>query len=719
MSEVKELIKHCKKTKYCSCDFETSGLKYYESFEKPLCLAVSFQSGSSWLMPLAHKESCFRKNNQWKKALRLFGKQVMENWDIVKIAWNLKFEYKWFLKYGIIMKGRLFDAQLAKYCLDEERPNDLKSWVERLYPEFSGYAKEIKSAEDGEERKWENIPYEELSKYCGIDADLTGRMMYYFEGKLIKLGFYNLFRNLLMMTTRVLAESEAMGMLVDRPYLQQLCKDYKIKIETCSNKLNNHPAILKFNRLRKKQVLRKLIADTTLQVAALHQEDAIKNATLIRNRENKIKGFLEGNFNKKEKESMEPLNWNSPKQVIEFFYNSKFGLKLPIVAYTVDKNKQETETPSTSEETLLTLAPKDKTGTIKALLEYRALTKLNSTYVEGMYRELGSDDRIHASFKVAGTTSGRLSCGQPNLQNLPRGTGKDAGTEAADIKVMFIPPPGMLLVEVDYSQAELRVVAELAKDKAMIDIFKKNWNIHMATACKVNGGIHKYDEAKAAEKDEKHKDHEFWVKQKKRAKTINFGILYQQGAKKLSEELECSKQEAKEFITAWYKEYPGVTKWIEGQKKMVRRNGYVTSLFGRKRRLYNIYSVDEGTQFQCERVAVNSPIQGTASDFTVLSGIVIREKVMKGELPLYFPQACTVHDSLEFYVWPKDIHKLVPQLIKICDNPNTKDYFGFQLEHVGMKVSVEVSSTNWFDKHEYSPWENYEKLVPKVNPSHA
>lgn len=704
MSEVKELINHCKKTRYASIDFETSGLKYYESFEKPLCLAVSFQSGSSWLIPLAHKESCFRKNNQWKKALRLFGKQVLENWDIVKIAWNLKFEYKWFLKYGIIMKGRLFDAQLAKYCLDEERPNDLKSWVERLYPEFSGYAKEIKSEEDGEERKWENIPYQELSKYCGIDADLTGRMMYYFEGKLIKLGFYNLFRNLLMMTTRVLAESEAMGMLVDRPYLQQLCKDYKIKIETCSHKLNNHPALLKFNRLRKKQVLRKLIADTTLQVAAMQQEDAHKNATLIRNRENKIKGFLEGNFNKKEKESMEPLNWNSPKQVIEFFYNSKFGLNLPIIKYTENKKtKEKSDNPSTDEDTLLKLAVKDKTNTLKTLLEYRGITKLYSTYIQGYYDRLSTDDRLHASYKLAATVTGRTGA---DIQQIPR------VTTNPDIKKMFIPPPGMIFVNADYGQAELRVVAELSEDKAMIEIFRKGYNIHMATACKINGGLHRYDEAKAAEKDENHPDNIFWIKQKKRAKTLNFQILYQGGAKKLAAELECSVEEAKQFTRDWFEAYPEATKWIAKQKKLAYKHGYVKSPFGRKRRLYNIYSEKDGTRFEAERQAVNAPIQGTSSDFALLSGVVIREKVMKGELPeLTLPQVVFVHDSIGFYAWPKDMHKLVPQIIKICENPDTLPYFGFELKHVKMKMSIEVCVKNWAEAKDYDPWVDYTKLV--------
>lgn len=289
-------------------------------------------------------------------------------------------------------------------------------------------------------------------------------------------------------------------------------------------------------------------------------------------------------------------------------------------------------------------------------------------------------------------------------------------TTSGDIKKMFIPPPGYILVEVDYSQAELRVVAELAQDKAMIDIFQRNYNIHMATACKINGGIQLYDVAKSAEKDENHKDHLFWVKQKKRAKTINFGILYGQTEKKLSIELECTEAEAKKFITDWYAAYPQVAKWIKAQKAFAHKHGYVKSLFGRKRRLYNIYSDKFGVMLESERQAVNTPIQGTASDFGLLSQIVIREMRMAGEIDFDIQQSHTVHDSIGYYVKPEHVHKLVPILTRICDNPNTLDYFGFQMTQVKMKVSVEVCFPSWFDKKEYSAWDNYVKMVNPTKP---
>lgn len=418
-----QLIQHCKTTRYCAFDFETSSLAYYEKHEYPLCLGVSFQPGSAWVIPLAHKDSPFLKNNKWVKVLKLFGREVLENWDIVKIAWNFKFEYKWCLRYGITCKGRLFDAQLAKYCLDEERPNDLKSWVEKLFPDFAHYEDEIN---DG--KPWAEKDFNKLAKYCGLDCDLTGRIMTYFERRLIDLGFYNLFRNLLMMGMRVLAESEYEGMIIDRPYLLNLMEEYKVKIEAAKHKLDNMPAVVKFNKKMKQRLISTWIKEVELEIAQIEKNNAPNAARLIANRELKIKKYLEGQFSTKEQEKLGGLNWNSPQQVIDFFYRpttyiytnpkgkssqkagqeftvgTKFGLRMKPKIFT------DTGAPSTSEEALEEIKDQDKTGVIDALLEYRGMEHLNKIYIKGMYEILGSDDRVHANFKIFGTVTGRLSC---------------------------------------------------------------------------------------------------------------------------------------------------------------------------------------------------------------------------------------------------------------------------------------------------------------------
>jgi len=290
-------------------------------------------------------------------------------------------------------------------------------------------------------------------------------------------------------------------------------------------------------------------------------------------------------------------------------------------------------------------------------------------------------------------------------------------TTNPDIKPMFIPAPGYLWVELDYSQAELRIVAELAKEQQMIDWFNAGHNIHVAVAVKAEnlntGKNYTYEEIYPITKDENHPDHKYWTKKKKRAKTINFGILYEQSPKKLAETLKSSVEEAAEFREQWLTLFPKIAKWIDGQHKKVKRDGYVTNIFGFKRRLPNIYSSKWGEKGEASRQAVNSPIQGAASFFTLFSAIVIEEYRLLGKIPMDFPLTYTVHDSLGTWVKAEDIHDFVKIAVPICANPQTQEYFKFQLKCVKMKASVEVG-TNWGDKHDYNKNTDYTKLLKQA-----
>ena len=417
-SEVDELIAHCKKTGYCSNDYETTCEKVYEASEYPLILGVAFQSGFSWVIPLGHSESPFKKI--WEKVLIKFGKEVIENPDIVKICWNAKFEYKWWKRYGITMQGRVFDGMLAKYLLNEERPSDLKSMVNRYLPEFGGYELNLKG------RKWAEIPMEELSLYCGIDADATLRLMLFFETKLIKLGFYNLFRNMMMMATRVLAESELHGMKIDKKYLKSLVHSYGEKLDKCDADLRDIKLIKRYEIERTKLARQKLITIVKNEIDDLNDEInkakkdklspkefvafASKRQKRISNLEQKVNDYLQNKFTtKKDLSQFEPLNFNSPKQLIELLFESEEGFKFKVVKYTVDKKtKKETDSPSTDEDVLTQLKPKDKTGFIDLLLTHRELSKLYSTYILGMYEKLSTESIIHTSFLLHGTVTGRL-----------------------------------------------------------------------------------------------------------------------------------------------------------------------------------------------------------------------------------------------------------------------------------------------------------------------
>lgn len=706
--ELKQLVVYCKQTKYASTDYESTGTSAMYPGSKPTILGVSFQPGSAWIIPLAHKESPFLKNEKWKLVLRYFGREVIENPDIIKVGQNIKFEINWWYKYGIIMVGRIFDTMLAKYLLDEERPHGLKEMVTRFIPKFSGYdlpgQPSAKAGIDKLIEFWSNVPLKDLSLYCAFDADLCLRLWIFFERRLIDSGFYTLFRNMMMMASRVLAEVEWRGNNIDRDYLRELIKIYEIKIIDCEKRLRNNPIIIQYEKSRMESVKRKMISDLKKEIRTIRNQ-GYDDERVIKRREEKISRYIAGDYiNKKEQKMVAPTNFGSPKQMIDLLFDSPDGFKFDVVKFTENKEtRKKTETASTDEAVLIELKELDDSGFINDLLELRGLTKLNSTYIVGMWERLTSDNRVHASFLLHGTVTGRLSSRNPNLQNIPR------DTTSSDIKRMFVAPKGKLILQLDYSQAELRVLAYQAKENTMIEWFSEGKDIHLAVACKKFGGD--YDEVKEILADENHKEFIKWKKRRKKAKTTNFGIVYEQSARKLAQTLSdegipTSLYEAEEFLKEWFADFPRVKRYIKVQHKFAEEHGYVYSLFGRKRRLLNVSSSNWGQKSEALRQAVNAPIQGTASDFALFSSILIREHIIRQSLPLSLEQVGTVHDSLKFYIDPIDIHEAVPKLYSICRNPETKTWFNFEVKGIEMKVDFEIGK-NWGELFKYDPQENY------------
>lgn len=722
--QVLRLIEYCKMTKHASIDFETkaegpqgkmtggddkmpTGPQYEE--DEPTGLGISFQPGSAFFIPLFHFESPFSRVEA-KKLLKLIGREIIGNPDIVKIAWNFKFEYRWFLRYGIHPRGILLDGMLCKYLLDEEKPFGLKDFVANHIPDFANYEDEIDELRK-KYRYWSAIPLQPLAKYCCIDCDVTLRATLLLEQSCIKKGFYPLLRNMCMMQMRTLAESESMGMLVDREYLEATVKRQGKEIELNEQNLLQRKVIRKFQRWRVKQHIKKLIEQVQSEIIDL-QEESDKTGKDVRrqiaNREEKISRYIAGNLVTK-KEVVGEFNFNSPNQLVDLFFNSPAGFKFKVVKFTKDDRKQDTDRPSTDEEVLLALAKKDKTGFMTGLLKHREMQKLYSTYMVAPLYRLTKYNTLHCSYLIHGTVTGRLSSKNINMQNIPR------DTTSSLIKRMFIPPPGHLLLEVDYGQAELRVVAELAGCKALIDIFNNNYNVHLATGCKIMNAMDKYEEAKKILKMDDHPDKLFWEKQKKKGKVLNFSILYLQSDEMTADQMGVKVHEAAEFKEAWFKAFPEIRRWMKGQEKFLRINGFVYNMFGRKRRLPDIYEMNKGSQNKAIRDCINAPIQGASSDFTQLSTIIIRERIKQGLLklsddPAWQAQAYTVHDSIGFYIMPQYIHEAAKQITEICSDPETEKYFGFKMQKVKMKVSPEIG-INWGKLLDYNPEEDYSKLL--------
>lgn len=702
MADVKKVVKYCKMTGYCAHDYETSGHLSSDHRGYPTCISIAFQPGYAYVIPLAHKDSPLRKGNKWKRILKYIGRELIQNDRIVKVAHNFKFEHGWWLKYGIRPRGVILDTMLMKYLLNEKRPHDLKSLAYSFFPQYANYSIKGEDTERTPEEVvqfWSNVPLETLAPYNALDSDLCLRLAIYLEQRIRECGFYQLYRNLLEMASYNLAEVESRGYLVDRPYLDGLCESYKTKIEEAEAKMYAVPSLIKYNKKRVKAAKKALLDGLLEQIEIKTNEldsttDKKKLGSLqrsITNLQKKYDNYSAGvGLTKKDKESLQPLNLKSVKQLIDFLYYNKYGLRLPIIKYTEDKKtKKPTKNPATSEDVLLELKDKDETGFIETLLKYREITKLYSTYIVGIRDILNPDNTLHGSFLIHGTVTGRLSSRNPNLQNMPR------DTTAKDIKYMFVCPKGKVMMQLDYSQAELRVVAGWSQDKQMLEWFRVGHDIHLATACKKYKIS--YEDAYKIYSNEDDPDFKIWKVRRKQAKTIGFGVLYQQGPNHLKESLstpdhKATKEEAIEFLDEWFDTFPRIRKFVKKQQKFAEEHGYVVSPFGRKRRLPEARNKrEQGKYAKALRDAVNAPIQGTASDFALFSSILIREQIMQGKLPASIEQIGTIHDSLMFYLDPKDMNdEVVDHLFNICKDPDTQKYFGFKLKGITMAVDFEL-----------------------------
>lgn len=702
MADVKKVVKYCKMTGYCAHDYETSGHLSSDHRGYPTCISIAFQPGYAYVIPLAHKDSPLRKGNKWKRILKYIGRELIQNDRIVKVAHNFKFEHGWWLKYGIRPRGVILDTMLMKYLLNEKRPHDLKSLAYSFFPQYANYSIKGEDTERTPEEVvqfWSNVPLETLAPYNALDSDLCLRLAIYLEQRIRECGFYQLYRNLLEMASYNLAEVESRGYLVDRPYLDGLCESYKTKIEEAEAKMYAVPSLVKYNKKRVKAAKKALLDGLLEQIEIKTNEldsttDKKKLGSLqrsITNLQKKYDNYSAGvGLTKKDKESLQPLNLKSVKQLIDFLYYNKYGLRLPIIKYTEDKKtKKPTKNPATSEDVLLELKDKDETGFIETLLKYREITKLYSTYIVGIRDILNPDNTLHGSFLIHGTVTGRLSSRNPNLQNMPR------DTTAKDIKYMFVCPKGKVMMQLDYSQAELRVVAGWSQDKQMLEWFRVGHDIHLATACKKYKIS--YEDAYKIYSNEDDPDFKIWKVRRKQAKTIGFGVLYQQGPNHLKESLstpdhKATKEEAIEFLDEWFDTFPRIRKFVKKQQKFAEEHGYIVSPFGRKRRLPEARNKrEQGKYAKALRDAVNAPIQGTASDFALFSSILIREQIMQGKLPASIEQIGTIHDSLMFYLDPKDMDdEVVDHLFNICKDPDTQKYFGFKLKGITMAVDFEL-----------------------------
>lgn len=505
-----------------------------------------------------------------KEALKIVNdfRPFFEAEEITKIGQNIKYDLIVLQKYGVQVKGQLFDTMLAHYVLQPELRHGMDYLAEIYLNYRTIHIDELIGPKGKGQKQMCDLSPEEVYKYACEDADVTLKLKNILEKELKKEGVEKLFYDIEMPLVRVLTNIETNGVLLDTRSLQSSAK---------------------------------LFNDRLTRI------------------EQDIYGLAGESF-----------NIGSPKQVGEILFD-----KLSIA-----KKAKKTKTGQyvTSEEVLIGM--KDSHPIVNKILEYRGLKKLLSTYIEALPQLINPETgRIHTSFNQAVTATGRLSSSNPNLQNIPI-----RDEDGKEIRKAFIPDEGSEFFSADYSQIELRIMAHLSGDENMIEAFCSGHDIHAATAAKIYKiGI-----------DEVTPD------MRRKAKTANFGIIYGISVFGLAERMNVSRAEAKELIEGYFETYPKVKEYMDRSIDVAREQGYVETMFHRKRFLPDINSRNATVRGFAERNAINAPIQGSAADIIKVAMARIYQRFMSNNLKA--KMILQVHDELNFSV-PTDEKELVEKIV--------------------------------------------------------
>lgn len=510
-------------------------------------MSFSYKKGLAYYIPFSSNRK------ETLETLEIF-RPFFEKEELMKIAHNMKFDYKILKQYGIEIKGALFDTMIAHYLLNPDGRHGM-DYLSEVYLNYTPVPIESLIGKKGKGQKiFREVELNAQTQYAAEDADVTFQFYELFLPQLKKENLEDLFFGIELPLMKVLANMEMMGFLLDIDWLKKESIDL--------------------------------------------EED-------LKNLEKKIYEL-----------SGEEFNMNSPKQLGEVLFEK---LQLDPKA-----KKTKTGQYATSEDILQKLAAKHEV--IRYILEYRTYQKLKSTYVDALPQEINKKDhRVHTTFSQTTAATGRLASVNPNLQNIPIRTQR-----GQQIRGAFVAKEGYKIISADYSQIELRLIAEISGEENMIKAFLNGEDIHTSTASKLF----------------KLPIDEVTKLQRSQAKTVNFGIIYGQGAFGLAEQTGLSRTEAKQMIDEYYKTYPRLKEYMTEQVKVARTQGFVETLLGRRRHLKDINSNNFVVRGHAERNAVNAPIQGSAADIIKIAMINIDQELREQKLAT--KMLLQVHDELVF-----------------------------------------------------------------------
>lgn len=572
LADVDQLINLLLEQEEFAFDLETSGLNMFEEGAHILCVSFSWDKKKAGVIPLDHPENPWNEE-QWLYIVGRLEELFLS--PVKKIGQNVKFDVKWLeaiLKFKV--SNVTFDTMLAHYSFFEFRGTQgLKQMAADYlnFPEYNLETEYLKGISKNK-RYFGMVPLEPLCKYAAMDANATFRLKELFLREMIKVGTSNVFKTLLMPLSNRLTEMEMLGIKIDTVYLTKLQKEVEEKLANIDAGLLTYPSGMQL------------------------KEWCISNK--------------------------KTLNFNSDAhiRVLLFQFEGLHSMK-----------STPTGMPSVSQEVLEQMDTQNPI--IALLLERSHMATLYDNFIEKTWLVI-DDGKVHPSYKIHGTETGRLSCENPNYQQIPR---------EEYIKKMFVgDTEEFLYMDADYSQIELRVIAALSGDKSMREIFARGEDIHTAMASKIfNKPL-----------DEITKDERY------RAKTMNFSILYGKGTYSVAMDLGITPEEAKVFIEQFFREVPGVQRWIKDTQNIARKTGMVKSPFGRLRHIPEVRSTDRERAAKSLREAVNMPVQSAASDITATAFLkladIFEENKFKSRL------VGLIHDSISVVVHKTEKNKIVP-----------------------------------------------------------
>jgi DNA polymerase I len=518
-----------------------------------LGIALSSASGEGVYVPFAHRYLGAPKQLTWDEARAAIAPLCADP-SVRKVAYDLKRIEDLFGRDGVRIEGRISDPMLAAYLLDPEAPHGLKDLVRREFgSELPAFDESPPSSRKANRVMFDQLDVERATTYVAPVAELAVALAERLDPRVGSDGLGELYENVELPLSRVLAAMEQRGVLVDTSRLAGIAS--KVEGEC--------------------------------QILEARAQEVAGRKFAIRSRD-----------------QLETILFDE--------------LKLPVVKRTL-KGGRSTDAAVLEELT-------DKHALPGVLLEFRELDKLKGTYLEALPRAVNpATGRIHTRFEQAVAATGRLSSTDPNLQNIP--IRKEVGRL---VRSAFVAPEGHLIVSADYSQIELRVLAHLAKDEALGVAFQERVDVHTHTASLV------FNIPRADVTQE----------MRRRAKAINFGLIYGMGEPRLARDLGITRQEAHDFITAYFERFVGVKRFMDQTIETARQGEAVRTILGRRRFLPNLSSSNRGLRFEAERVAKNTPIQGTAADILKLAMI----KLGLGDVVPGARMILTVHDELVFEV---------------------------------------------------------------------